>query len=501
MGVGMPSGARPRRLVVAALVMAAALILAVDSRPDAPAAARAPLATAVPDTRPNVVLITVDDMRRDELAYMPYVRTLIGSRGFVFRNAFASFPLCCPARASMISGQLAHNHGSMGNSAQHRGGYAFFRDPNNTLAAWLQASGYRTGMVGRYLNHHDIIRGDEAVEVGWTHWRVPVQRQFRYHGQVYNLNGTLRTIPGHNTVVTTRLATNLMQPGRRPFFVWMNYFGPHTVYGGRHHTNPLPMPADASRRVVPLPRRNELDLSDKPWFYRQALTPLTPRLVRWIEARQTARARVLMGIDRMVRAMIRTLRDRRLLGDTVIIFNSDNGYSAGEHQIPGGKIMPYEPAVRIPLLMRGPGVPVGRTDRLVGLHDVAPTILHLAGTRGRRLIDGVSLLRVARRPDFARLRPMLIEHGPTLGSAFSRLDYAVPPGRRFLVGIRTRSFAYFRYAWGPEELYDMRFDPHQLSSVHARPRYQSIRRQLAARLETLKDCRGRACNRGFWLRR
>lgn len=180
-----------------------------------------------------------------------------------------------------------------------------------------------------------------------------------------------------------------------------------------------------------------------------------------------------------------------------MIFTSDNGYFQGEHRRRQGKTMPYEPALRIPLLMRGPGIRHGVSRAAPFLMvDFAPTILAAARTRPRASIDGQSMLRIARRGGGHWHRGVLTETGPPW-----TIRYAPPRTgsrrhvRPFSVGVRTQHFMYVRHLTGEVELYDMRRDPHQFTNVADQPRYADVRQRLARVLRDLRDCDGRECRR------
>ena len=165
------------------------------------------------------------------------------------------------------------------------------------------------------------------------------------------------------------------------------------------------------------------------------------------------------------------------------IFTSDNGFFQGEHRVKRGKIRGYEPSVRIPALMRGPGVPSGRhVKSLTANVDLAATILDAADARPRRAQDGVSLLRVAARPKRYRGRSILLENDP-----------AGNPLYPSYTAIRTPRYKYVEYRGGVRELYDLRKDPLELRSLHGSRRYAKVRRKLRRELRKLRTCSGRSC--------
>ena len=250
---------------------------------------------------------------------------------------------------------------------------------------------------------------------------------------------------------------------------------------------PIPAPRHRSRfglaRVPLSPAVNEADVSDKPELVR-TLPPLASRALATIRTRYQRRLASLLAVDEAVARMVATLRASGELNRTLILFTSDNGWLQGEHRLAGGKSLLYEPSVRVPLLMRGPGVPRGvRRTQLVANIDLAPTILAAARARPGLPQDGLSLLGLARNPRAGLGRGILFEDG-------QRGD------TKEYVAIRTPGHLYAEYANGDRELYDLRADRFQLRSVHASAAHAALRRALAARLAALRRCRGASCRAG-----
>lgn len=448
------------------------------------------------DRRPNIVLITMDDMRADELQYMPNVRALISHEGFRFTRAYSTLPQCCPARASLLTGQYAHNHGVMSNYFRFGGGYKQFQravDSDDTLGVLLQQAGYRTSYIGKFLNGY-ASGGHNPPPPGWDTWSVPVGTNiYSYDKQTFSVNGRQQISDEHNTRVVTRMAVEDMRAGQR-FFVWLNYLAPHNGHSGTRFGEPKPLRRD---RYVPVDARviiEERDLTDKPSHVKNfgGLDDDDRDLVARVH---TGRVRSIIGVDRKIGFIMNHLESNELLDDTVVIFHSDNGYLMGEHGIRSGKNVPYEPATKVPLVMTGPQVPAGSSSVMVTLQDVTATILELAGVRPRHSLDGVSLLRVIERERSFRDRPILYEAGPSFSN--SGLGVRIASGRRFFTAIHYRQWVYIRYFDDQQELYDLSRDPNQLQSLHERPEYLSVIVALREELRRLQDCRGDGCNRRF----
>ena len=254
-----PSPARAGLLVLVA-ALAAALVGVLPTAP-APLTETATAASSAPAAgKPNVLFILVDDMREDELQFMPNVQALLADQGTTFDNAFSTFPLCCPARTSILTGQYAHNHKVMGNDADQHGGYYWFlkhSQPRNTIGTWMRKAGYQTSLVGKFLNRYGD--GDKReIPPGWDNWYVPPgQQAYDYTNQVWNLNGKLKRIKGHNSTTVEKLTDKAMQTkGDKPWFVWSGYLAPHDAWStqrGWHQPEPMKADRKAKLDIPPTP--------------------------------------------------------------------------------------------------------------------------------------------------------------------------------------------------------------------------------------------------------
>lgn len=489
---------RAAALLLALVAALALTLLSVTSTGTQEATAAEPAATAEPavgppasTSRPNVLFILVDDMREDQLRFMPHVQKLIADQGTTFDNAFSTFPLCCPARTSILTGQYAHNHQVMGNDADQNGGYYWFTkhsDPSNTIGSWMRKRGYQTSLVGKFLNRYGDGNPRE-VPPGWDNWKVPPgQQAYDYTNQVWNVNGTLRRVTGHSTRATEKFTAKAIK-GKKPFFVWSGYLAPHDAWSpGRGWHQPEPMKQDRVALDVPN-TPNEPDMSDKPGFLRKKLPVLQPGRRARIKRHSLLMAQAVRGVDRMVGKTIAKLEASGKLDDTLIIFTSDNGFALGEHNIPSGKDLPYEEVTNVPLVIRGPGIPIGaHEDALVTLQDITATITDLTGAKAKRTQDGISLYDVLANPAAYADRAVLYESGGVMGS--TRELGRTSPNKRFFLGLRTRDHSYISYISGASELYDLNADPLQLDSLKDKALESSMR----SGLKKLKNCRGSACN-------
>jgi N-acetylglucosamine-6-sulfatase len=447
--------------------------------------------------RPNVVVIMTDDQTLHDLRFMPKTRKLVGGAGATFDNYFVSYPTCCPSRATLLTGEYAHNHGVLGNNAPQGGYYKF--DNQDALPVWLQRAGYYTIHIGKYLNQYGD-RNPAEVPPGWSDWHGATgERARRYWGYPLNDNGAVHTYgkpqvetPAlYQTDVYSRLATNAIrrEAGKHPFFLNVWTLAPHAEgpYPGQRSQRPRPAPRDngafANQPLPVTPAYNEADVSDKPSTVR-ALPPIRSR--HTLELRYRARLASLLAVDDLVGNVIATLRDTGQLDNTYVFFTSDNGFFNGEHRIDRGKELPYEPSVHLPLLLRGPGIPAGGTsDAMVANIDLAPTILQATGANATKPVDGESLLPLARHPARRSNRPILLED-PVSGISLKSLYHPYE-------GVRTRRYLYVEYANGERELYDLARDPFQLSNQAENPAFAVRRRKLAGLVARLRHCRGADC--------
>jgi arylsulfatase A-like enzyme len=265
---------------------------------------------------------------------------------------------------------------------------------------------------------------------------------------------------------------------------------------GREGPDPRPAPRfeeESEEFVLPRPPSfNEADISDKSSNFQAKAAPLSEEQIAQLELDYQGRLGSLLAVDEHVGKIVRTLRKTDQLRNTVIVFLSDNGWLQGEHRIPGDKFLPYDESLRIPLVIRGPEVPAGRTiEGQVSNIDFAPTLLDFADAKAGRRMDGVSLLPSIR--DRAPVPDRALE----IEAPWPLFTGAIPVNAwdRPYKGVRTDRYTYVVWTeTGEEELYDRREDPYELESVAADPAYADVKADLAAKLVELNDCRGSACN-------
>jgi N-acetylglucosamine-6-sulfatase len=454
-------------LVMASAALAILFILAITGSP--------PTVAQTTPVKPNFVFILADDMREDDLKYMPKTRDLLGAQGMQFANAFVTNPLCCPSRATIMRGQYAHNTGVWTNTPGPDGaweGYKNHGDEQDNIATRFHGAGYRTGLFGKYFNDYD----GSTVPPGWDDWfGVPSGTGvFNYY---VNDNGTQKFFGNSESDYATDVLSRETQSfidasvvANKPFLAYVAPKPPHepAVPAPRHQH------AFDGEKAPRLPSFNESDVSDKPPSI-QSLPVLSPTQIAEIDAHHEKRVESLQSVDDLVEAVVNKLQNVGALNTTYVVFTSDNGWHHGEHRIKSGKAKPYEESIRMPLLVRGPGVQAGTTtDKLTLNTDFFPTFTDLAGVTTPEYVDGRSL------------RPVLE------GSATTWRTAILLEIRPSILGIRTSDGRkYIEYGDGFKEYYDLKADPNELRNLVY---YGEVPPgDLATRLQALKGCVGDAC--------
>ena len=371
-------------------------------------------AQAVP-ARPNIVFILTDDMRKDDLEYLPKTRALLERGGMSFENAFVSNALCAPSRATIMRGQYSHGNGVWSNSSTDSpttttGGWRAYRQNGNerdNVATRLQGAGYTTGLFGKYMNRYANTIDRPP---GWDAWfAASTSGDLKYFDYDVNDNGTIRHYgTNESNYITDVLSretnafiTQSTSPQQSaPFFAYVAPIAPHAPA--------TPAPRDAhtydSVHGPRLSSFDETDVSDKPTWIRQR-PRLSPDRVAAIDKRHERRVESLQAVDDLVQGVVGTLRDAGAMRNTYIFFTSDNGFHHGEHRIPVQKWRPYEEDVNMPLLVRGPGVAAGSTTHKLALNtDYLPTFMDLACPE-----DSCNAQNWSYVPDGRSLEPVL--HG------------------------------------------------------------------------------------------
>ncbi len=423
----------------------------------------------------------MDDLNFATVQRMPELRSSVIEEGASLQNTFVSYPLCCPSRATILTGLYAHNHDVRGN-APPDGGFQKFRSEGyeeSTIAVRLQQSGYTTALFGEYLNYY-LDEDPTHVPPGWDEWHA--RGDIAYYEYELNENGENvsygNDTEDYFTDVLSRKATDFVRRATsdsQPFFLYLAPAAPHepAIPAERHKG------AFADEEAPRPPSFDEEDVSDKPsWI--QEIDNLSDEQIAEIDDRYRNWLASMLAVDEMVASLVQELKGAGKLDNTFIFFTSDNGYHQGEHLIDYGKNTPYEESARVPLFVRGPGVPAGsEVERLALNTDFAPTFADLADIEFPT--DGRSLAPLLRGEDPAWRSAVLLE-------GFSGGN---PPSYE---AVRTETYKYVEYDNGETELYDLEADPYELENL-PKITNPSLTVDLKMQLNALRSCAGNGCQR------
>ncbi|NLF69020.1 MAG: sulfatase [Candidatus Anammoximicrobium sp.] len=453
------------------------------------------LSAAQPGKRPNVLVVLTDDQRADAMGLggAKYLQTpnidRLGKEGVHFRNMFCTTSLCSPSRASILSGLYAHTHGVTDNFTEYPRGFKSF-------PMVLQGAGYDTAYIGKW---HMGEENDEP-RPGFN-WFVTHKGQGKYFDTEFNINGQRREVlPGYYTHVVTDMAAEWLgrQRGQRPWLLMLGHKAPHSFYFPEPKYERL---FDAVR--VPYPETAFM-LDDKPDWIRQRLYtwhgiygPLfewrkkfpddRPEAVKDFENMTRAYWGTIVSVDDSVGRLYELLRQRGELDNTVFVFLGDNGILNGEHGMVDKRTM-HEPSIRIPLVVRYPGLAPAERPQVVEEQvltvDVAPSILELCGAPPLELekIHGRSWVRLVRDGDPGWRKSWFYHYN-------YEQQFPYTPNVR---GVRTESWKYIHYPHGdggPDrhmgELYNVEFDPEERHNLIGNPKYAGVVKDLQAELARL----------------
>ncbi len=463
-------------------------------------------AQCAPETstrRPNLILIVTDDLDARALSELPRLRTLFADKGTTFTNAFVTTPTCCPSRASILRGQYAHNHQIRANELPD-GGFQKFYDlglESSTIATWLQAAGYKTVLIGKYLNDYPGKLPSTYVPPGWDEWYGKLPSPVYFNFQL-NQNG--QVVPygakpeDYLTDVQAKIVLDFVQrtvSNDRPFFMYFAPTTPHNEVLDEISIPPLAAPRHENEFVgatAPrIPSFNEDDVNDKPTWFR-SFPFLNAASIDVINDYYRKRLQSMLAVEDLIDNLITTLEKLGAMTNTYVFFTSDNGFHLGEHRLPPQKCTPYEEDIRVPLLVRGAGAPAGRiVDQIVLNIDLAPTLAELAGVQMPGFVDGRSLVplltgNLSQVRDWRRA--FLVE--------FWQLPNLAFPSYK---AIRTSDYKYVEWNTGDLEFYELFNDPFELNSLHRQANAQLLAK-LSSELNRLSQCAGDSCDRAFDLK-
>ena len=485
--------------LLAMLVPLSACAVESEPEPDAAPAVYAPTIFDVQvepvgqerldDPRPNIIFILTDDQPYETVQFMPTVRDVLLGDGVNFENAFITTPLCCPSRASILTGEYVHNHKVYTNRAPLGGAPKFVDE--STIGTWMQAAGYRTAYFGKYLNDYNALTPEGYVPPGWDEWvafwgRSPadddVGSDSFYKNYSVSENGEVVAYTQENALFGTDFVTqksvDYIAANRNvPFFLFVGYYAPHSPYrwADRHHEQFRSNSALPAPPLYRPPNFLEEDMSDKP-EYLQKFSKIT---VEDADVAYKQILRSLLSADDGVASILNALEKTGLERNTIVVFMTDNSIAIGNHGLYLSKNCPYEECIRTPFIVYAPHLFPARTDpRIVANIDLAPTFIEWTGGEAPASMDGMSILPLLNDENAQWRDSILIEHWPTEEGIGSRIPefYAV----------RTGDWKYVEYSTGEKELYDLKTDPFELNNLVSDPRYESLMAELKTKLDVLK---------------
>src|SRR4051794_8164312 len=343
-------------MLVAAVLVAAGVAACADgapaSAPTSTTQSAGPLPPRPAEPRPNIVFVLTDDMSSDLVRYMPHVQAMM-RRGMSFSRYFVTDSLCCPSRSSIFTGRFPHDTGVFTNLPPDGGFQAFnaHGDQHHTFAVALRREGYRTALMGKYLNGYAARRTLSAdpppspMPPGWTDWAATDEGYEQYD---YLLNVDGRELVPHGHTPADYMTTVLGDHGtgfissavraRRPFLLEVATFAPHIARIGAVDGHVIPAPRDRRRfpfaRAPRGPAFNTANTDPPGWLSNRRR--LNGRQRDRLDVEYRERAQSMLAVDRMIGRLERTLRDEGIADDTYLVFSSDNGYHLGQHRLRGG---------------------------------------------------------------------------------------------------------------------------------------------------------------------
>lgn len=477
---------------------------------------------------PNIVFLLTDDLDLRSYQDFPNFKKYMLDQGTYFDQYFVDDSLCCPSRSSTLRGQYVHNTGVQGNLAPS-GGFQRFHDlgeENSTIGTWLQADGYQTALIGKYLNGYPGNQPETYVPPGWNEWDSPaVGNPYNEYNYTLNENGKLVKYgdqpEDYGTDVYGKKADAFITQSAangKPFFVYLATYAPHKPATAA----PQDLDAFPNATAPRTPSFNEQDMSDKPaWIRDRALQ--TDKQITEIDALYRKRLQSMLDVDRILGNLVTTLQASGQLDNTYLVFASDNGFHLGQHRLPPGKQTAYEEDIHVPMVIRGPGIAAGAVNHeLVANIDLAPTFAAIAGASVPDFVDGRSIMPLlSANPPTTWRQSFAVEHFVNATSksdpdtegavgmqvqAFqkangkqtaSKKKRAAQSGRRSVVpptyvAIRTTTYLYVQYDDGERELYDLTKDPFELANL-APQASTGLMGGLEARVKAFVGCKGATC--------
>ncbi|XP_059142321.1 N-acetylglucosamine-6-sulfatase-like isoform X2 [Physella acuta] len=472
--------------------------------------------------QPNIVFILTDD--QDVALFgqypMPKTKKLIADVGMTFTNMFVTSPLCCPSRSSILSGRFLHNHMTTNNSLSGNCSSTAWQNSAEKKAfpTFLQANGYRTFFAGKYLNEYGSpeVGGVEHIPPGWDVWNGLVGNSVYYnytlsadgkaekHGDNYSVD-YLTDVIHHKALkfLTTRTS-------KQPFFMMLSTPACHSPF----KSAPQYM-VNFTNEKAPRNKQFNIHAQDKHWLIQQAVTPMPNDTIDMIDGFFRNRWRTLLSVDDMVEGVINKLTDIGELDNTYIFFSSDNGYHLGQFSLPFDKRQFYDFDIRVPLMVRGPGIKANTTcQESVMSVDLAPTFLDIANLSAPPFFDGMTLKPILQGQTHPFRATVLVEYN---GERLDKVDHCPKYNDQGLSNCDNHcvcedawnnTYGCIRYETQQEsykycalqdndnfvEVYDLKADPYELNNI-AKTASPDLLTKLSQDLADLSLCSGSTCHK------
>ncbi|XP_023222239.1 N-acetylglucosamine-6-sulfatase-like isoform X1 [Centruroides sculpturatus] len=369
--------------------------------------------------RPNFIFILTDDQDVELGGLIPLQKTkrMLSDKGAIFKNMFVTTPLCCPSRASILTGLYTHNHGIVNNSISGNCSSKLWQSTfeKATFITYLKKENYTTFYAGKYLNQYGFKAsgGVSHIPPGWDNW-IGLVGNSKYYNYTLSVNGKPEShgddSSDYLTTVMTTKALKFLQSYKLPqgpFFMMLAPPSPHKPY----------IPEDKYKKrfndkhAPRTPNFNIHAQKDKHWLIRQPPNPLPGKVIKYIDNIFKERWRTLLTVDDMVEKLINVLKEMNILNNTYIIFSSDNGFHLGQFSLPEDKRQLYEFDIRVPLIVRGPGIKskLELMEPVLNI-DFAPTFMDLAGIKIPNDMDGTSFANLLYKKPKSWRNQFFVEH-------------------------------------------------------------------------------------------
>ncbi|XP_053390674.1 N-acetylglucosamine-6-sulfatase-like [Mercenaria mercenaria] len=456
---------------------------------------------------------------------MAKTKKLVGDQGIIFNNMFTTSPLCCPSRSSIFTGRYVHNHKALNNSVSGNCSSPAWQQTQepNAFPTHLKDNGYETFFAGKYLNQYGFpaTGGVEHVPPGWDNWYGLVGNSV-YYNYALSVNGK-REKHGDQypqdylTDVIHKRARQFLDDRHKwsdPFFMMLSTPACHAPFTPAPQHN-----SSFSNMTAPRNGSYNVKAQNKHWLIEQTVVPMPDDTVKSSDEIFRNRWRTLLSVDDMVEDILQTLDTKGILDNTYVFFSSDNGYHLGQFGLPYDKRQLYDFDIRVPLMVRGPGIkPATFSDEAVSNIDLAPTFLSLAGSIMPGA-DGVSFKDIL-HPQDNGTKPVrgtfLVEHtgeysetikgcpqytGQNMNNCNNHCVCEDSKNNTFACIVQISKMENMKYCefidlQNSVEIYDLKSDPAELNNLYQTWQTTDPKKiaSLERQLQYLATCSGEACH-------